>query len=551
MRIAILTLATGKYIEYLPDLYYTIKKYFLANHDVQIIAFSDGIPPVGITHFPYPKLPWPQSTMTRFTAFLAAQHLYADADVVYYIDADMKIIQPIGDEILPDHDLIGVCHPGFWNGGETFEHNPVSTAFLPDNYNGTYFQGCLFGGKREAFLEMARVLKENIEKDASIGYTARFHDESHQNWYFSKHIVKKLPPSYAFPELWDYAEQNLPKEKKIIHLSKDHSRMRSLEKDKMKIALVGPGIMPIPPIGWGAVEILIWQFHQILQKMGHDVTIYNDRDLESVANHINAGNYDWIHCHYDCDFSFFSQKLSGPFACTSHYGWLPKEDKWEAGYSDIFNATLRCPAIIAHSFKAASIYRKHGYCGQLSYLRNGTNVEDFTFAPVGNGKAICLGKIEPRKRQTELSSALTGKCNIDFAGPQSDPNFTATGTCSYLGTWDKDFVHQHLTDYSCLVLLSDGESAAPLVVMEALSAGLSIVVSEAASANLPAKPYISVIADNEINDNVVSVIRQQIAHNHNQRESIRTFAKEYFDWSVIVEDYLRIAKNFRKAWGQS
>ena len=26
----------------------------------------------------------------------------------------------------------------------------------------------------------------------------------------------------------------------------------------MKIAIVGPGIMPIPPTGWGAVEILIW-----------------------------------------------------------------------------------------------------------------------------------------------------------------------------------------------------------------------------------------------------------------------------------------------------
>ena len=26
----------------------------------------------------------------------------------------------------------------------------------------------------------------------------------------------------------------------------------------MKISIIGPGIMPIPPIGWGAVEILVW-----------------------------------------------------------------------------------------------------------------------------------------------------------------------------------------------------------------------------------------------------------------------------------------------------
>ena len=28
----------------------------------------------------------------------------------------------------------------------------------------------------------------------------------------------------------------------------------------MKIALIGPGIMPIPPDGWGAVESLIWDY---------------------------------------------------------------------------------------------------------------------------------------------------------------------------------------------------------------------------------------------------------------------------------------------------
>ena len=28
----------------------------------------------------------------------------------------------------------------------------------------------------------------------------------------------------------------------------------------MNIALIGPGILPIPPNGWGAVESLIWDY---------------------------------------------------------------------------------------------------------------------------------------------------------------------------------------------------------------------------------------------------------------------------------------------------
>ena len=39
----------------------------------------------------------------------------------------------------------------------------------------------------------------------------------------------------------------------------------------MKIALVGPGIMQIPPDGWGAVEMLIWDYYQVIKDLGHRV----------------------------------------------------------------------------------------------------------------------------------------------------------------------------------------------------------------------------------------------------------------------------------------
>ena len=43
----------------------------------------------------------------------------------------------------------------------------------------------------------------------------------------------------------------------------------------MKLCLVGPGIMSIPPVGWGAVEILIWDYYNELKKQGYDITIIN------------------------------------------------------------------------------------------------------------------------------------------------------------------------------------------------------------------------------------------------------------------------------------
>ena len=43
-------------------------------------------------------------------------------------------------------------------------------------------------------------------------------------------------------------------------------RLDKQGKTTKKIALIGPGIMSIPPKGWGAVEILIWDYYQSLSK---------------------------------------------------------------------------------------------------------------------------------------------------------------------------------------------------------------------------------------------------------------------------------------------
>ena len=41
--------------------------------------------------------------------------------------------------------------------------------------------------------------------------------------------------------------------------------------NRLKIALIGPGIMEIPPQKWGAVEMMIWDYTQIIKSLGHRV----------------------------------------------------------------------------------------------------------------------------------------------------------------------------------------------------------------------------------------------------------------------------------------
>jgi len=67
----------------------------------------------------------------------------------------------------------------------------------------------------------------------------------------------------------------------------------------MKLTIVGPGLMPIPPKGWGAVEILIWDMKCAYEELGHEVQIVNTQDADEILKQITKFNPDFVHIEYD------------------------------------------------------------------------------------------------------------------------------------------------------------------------------------------------------------------------------------------------------------
>ena len=123
-----------------------------------------------------------------------------------------------------------------------------------------------------------------------------------------------------------------------------------------------------------------------------------------------------------------------------------------------------------------------------------------------------------------------------FAGNNADSRFNTSK--NYLGEWDKPTLHDQLTEYGNLVLLSDGE-AHPLVCMEALSAGLGVVVTEWGKANLDqSKEFITIIPEDKVED--ISYVEEKIIENRNysvqNRREILEYSKE-FDWVNIIKNY--------------
>ena len=303
----------------------------------------------------------------------------------------------------------------------------------------------------------------------------------------------------------------------------------------MKISIIGPGIMPIPPTGWGAVETLIWDIRNALTILGHEVDIINLRDPKAIIRRVNEFRPDFVHIHYD-DWVGLYQYIQYPCVCTSHFGYLEREEMF-GGYVNIANAfrTIK-PRIFCLSEGIKKVYNVLMDIPKekLFISPNGVNCSAFrsTDAPHHADRSIYLAKIDYRKRQHLFQSIDS----LYYAGNIADERFDKDK--NYLGEWSKEFLYNNLTEYGNLVLLSDGE-AHPLVCMEAFAAGLGVVVTEWGKANLDVeKEFITVIPEKHIGD--IEFLEYEIVKNReysiSHREEILEYA-EKFDWINIVRDH--------------
>ena len=325
----------------------------------------------------------------------------------------------------------------------------------------------------------------------------------------------------------------------------------------MKIALIAPGIMSIPPSGWGAVEILIWDYYNELCTVGHDVVIINkmrnnpsDQSnsetayCQALIAEINKGEYDFVHLHYDVLFHiipFLTAKIIG---ITSHYPYIDNLGKHAGdGFTGIFNFMVQLPHsdsqvlinfVLADKDIATLI--KHGADAKYIYkLENGI-ADKFTCKTVKEAehidKTIYLGKITNRKGQSRY-------CNLEgihIVGPGGE------GLPNYQGTWTREEVYSKLGDYGNLLLLSDGE-ADPLVVKEAMMAGLGVVINETSGKNLDRNlDFISIIPDSRCDDldYIQCIINNNRKISYQKRDSIKQYALAHFSWKPLISRYIEI-----------
>ena len=316
----------------------------------------------------------------------------------------------------------------------------------------------------------------------------------------------------------------------------------------MKIGLIGPGIMSIPPPGWGAVEILIWDYYLALKNKNIDVTIINkirnnhtEQTItnsvycKELINEINQGNFDFVHIHYDILFHI-ADFLNCKVGITSHYPYINNKTKHIYDFTNIFNYMINTKHLnLVLSIKDKQFLEENG-ASNCFLLENGITSDLFTFnqSPINYNKTIYLGKISERKNQHKYCYLN----NIDIIGPGGE------GMENWKGSWSRDDVHNKLSNYGNMLLISDGE-ADPLVIKEALICGLGVVVNESSAKNLENKPFITIVPENKIDD--FTFIQNQIDNNRKisikLRSEIKKYGEEKYKFDNIISNYLKIIEN--------
>lgn len=210
------------YWQYANEMLWGVNTFFLKHPSIQekysteILLWSD-MPmkdfPLGKV-FPTEPVEWPLPTLMRYHLFLQQEeYLKENFDYIYYLDADMRITDWIGEEILGD--LVAARHPMYAlrrNFQAPYESNPASAAYIPrpgriveeggtKRFEPLYAAGGFQGGKTEHFIKAMKVMRAGIEKDFNNNFVSIWNDESHWNRYlFDNPPSVVLDPSYIYPD---------------------------------------------------------------------------------------------------------------------------------------------------------------------------------------------------------------------------------------------------------------------------------------------------------------------------------------------------------------
>lgn len=251
----------------------------------------------------------------------------------------------------------------------------------------------------------------------------------------------------------------------------------------MKVINVNPGLLPIPPNGWGAVEKIIWDYHQEMLKVG----------INSEIKYLNEINYDdsmVVHVHVANLANMLHDKgIPYIFSIHDHHAYLYGKD------SDIFKQNLQAIENSVFSLSPCKYLLPYFGSKKLRYFSHAVNTNIFNF----NGRQchhvprlLCVANngyaydqsIDRKGFKIAIEAAMKLNLPLTIAGPSNNNNFFKTlpaelnnySGLTKLYDLDEKWLVSLYNENDIFLHFSELEAGHPnLTLLEAMACGLPIV----------------------------------------------------------------------------
>jgi len=262
LSVTVFTVATNRYLDYWKEMALSADRFLFPSSEVTLCVFTDRfdeasafaetVSRVSIHVTKIEPLGWPEATLLRYALISSAQECHS-SQVLMHLDADMLFEHTVGNELDFRTWINGIAlvkHPSFYRtnrsylrllshprmllsefrnriseGGSfgSWEHDLDSLAYVPKDLRRNYVCGGVWMGRATEFVGLVGLLADRVSEDSRNGIVAKWHDESHLNWFFAHNETTLLPPEYCSTDdtSWLHSLQ-----RKIIAIDKGSDRSR-------------------------------------------------------------------------------------------------------------------------------------------------------------------------------------------------------------------------------------------------------------------------------------------------------------------------------------
>lgn len=253
--LGVLVIATGRYLEFAEQLLTDLERELPPSQNMVVNLFTDAAPKqlgalakgrlLRLNPLPVAALRWPEASLLRYELFTQAAD-EIQGDLLVYLDADLRVLRDFTPMLTPHEwpgGMAAVRHPGFYRPHQfrprgTWETRRLSQAYVAPWRRRHYVCGGVWMGQREALFSVSELLANRVRVDAAAGVTARWHDESHWNWWVAHHRVQLLEPSWCWVPDYPWLAQLEPF---ITAVDKGATFIRETTPDRVRRQVMGVG----------------------------------------------------------------------------------------------------------------------------------------------------------------------------------------------------------------------------------------------------------------------------------------------------------------------